>query len=441
MLEQARHSAPYPRLLVAAAVAVFACLAGLIAVSPRVLLYDERYYMEAAYFLVDRFDFGVLMQTRLDVAAGPLYAYLHYGLSPLTGLSPPAIRIVNLACLGLVIGVVGAVLRRLGYANAWARAGLILAVPMIIPASGLALTELPAMACVAGAVLAVTVALGANSTPRIWGLFAFAGLCAGIAILGRQTYLPALAGFVAVAAFDRRMAGPAALAIATALATIAPMVLAWGGLTPPWQTSLGGGISPVHGVLAFIYLAAAIVLIAPQFVAAAFATRPRQAAALAIAGASAAICLVLGFRFPVATRVIDRLPDGIEPLAAVSLNAAMLTIGALTGLAALFNVWDRRSDRTVLLCGALTVLMTGTAAGITMQFSSRYVLGAFPFALILLQPWVRLNAATAARVVLGAALGFASLGAYYWNVPPPNPADKPFAPPELLAKMPLGQPR
>ena len=80
----------------------------------------------------------------------------------------------------------------------------------------------------------------------------------------------------------------------------------------------------------------------------------------------------------------------------------------------------------------------GRAARIGHQFSSRYVLIAFPFALMMLQPWVRPGIWAAARLALGALLGFASLAAYYWNAPPTDPAFKLTAPPEIVARMPLG---
>ena len=55
------------RIPALAGAALLGLLAGLIALSPEVLLFDERYYMEAAYFLAGNFDFVALMQTPLDV--------------------------------------------------------------------------------------------------------------------------------------------------------------------------------------------------------------------------------------------------------------------------------------------------------------------------------------------------------------------------------------
>ena len=82
-----------------------------------------------------------------------------------------------------------------------------------------------------------------------------------------------------------------------------------------------------------------------------------------------------------------------------------------------------------------------TAAGIGHQFSSRYVLTAFPFALLMLQPWFRPGLGAACRMVVGAGLGFASLASYYWNAPPDDPSIKLVAPAALIAKMPLNEPR
>ena len=226
--------------------AVLVALAILIAVSPPVLIYDERYYMESSYTLAAHFDLLGPLRTPLDLAAGPLYAYVHALLASLTKLQLPAVRYVN-----------------------WA----------------------------------------------------------------------ALAGAI---------------------------------------------------------------------------------------------------RFEVATRVIAAAPAALQVPADLALRAGMTAIAALFLIAAAVNIWDRRDDSRFVLFTLLTVLANGTAAGIGHQFSSRYVLTAFPFALIMLQPWVRPGRWAAARLGLGALLGFASLAAYYWNAPPTDPAFKLAASPEIIAQMPLG---
>ena len=121
-------------------------LAVLIAVSPARLIYDEVYYMQAAHILATSGSFDVLMHTRSDIAAGPLYPYLHVLASPLTSFAAPAIRFVNFACLLITLAALAWTLRLMRQSTPWLRAAMLLAVPMIWPTSGMALTELPALA-------------------------------------------------------------------------------------------------------------------------------------------------------------------------------------------------------------------------------------------------------------------------------------------------------
>ena len=83
----------------AAAGLVLLALAILIAVSPRILIYDERYYMASSYYLAAHFELLGPLRTPLNLAAGPLYPYLHVLLAPLTGLQVPAVRYVNMVAL------------------------------------------------------------------------------------------------------------------------------------------------------------------------------------------------------------------------------------------------------------------------------------------------------------------------------------------------------
>ena len=413
-------------------------LAILIAVSPQILIYDERYYMESSYTLAAHFDLLGPLRTPLDLAAGPLYAYVHALLEPLTKLQLPAVRYVNWVALTAVLGCSWRTLALLGYRDAAARAAMLLAVPMIGPASGMALTEMPAMALASLSMLAAVEAVASSAPRRAWLWWTLSGVAAGLAILGRQTYLPALLGFALVGWQRPDKRGGALLAALLAFALILPLIVIWGGLSPPTQTPSMRSIVPEHGVLAFIYLACVTLLIAPGFFWAAIAT-PRRALFGAVFALLAGLAALAGaIRFEVATRVVATVPAALQAPADLALRAGMTGIAALFLIAVAVNVWDRRDDSRFVLFTVLTVLANGTAAGIGHQFSSRYVLTAFPFALMMLQPWVRTGRWAAARLTLGAMLGFASLAAYYWNAPPTDPSIKFAAPPEIIAQMPLG---
>lgn len=433
-----RHFPGQARLVLLAAGAVLAVLAFMIAASPPILIYDERYYMASSYYLVAYPDLLGPLRTPLNLAAGPLYPWLHALVAPLTHLQLPAVRYVNWIALVVILGCSWRTLALVGYRDGAARASMLLSVPMIGPTAGMALTEIPALAMASLAVFAAVEAVGSKSPLRGWSWWALAGVAAGFAILGRQTYLPALIGFALVAWKLPAQRGGAMLATVLGVALVLPMIVIWEGLSPPAQVPAMRSIVPEHGVLAFIYLACATLLIAPGFFAAALATRRR-----ALMGGFLALLAGLGalagaIRFEAASRVIAAVPPAFQVPADLALRAGMTGAAALFLIAATVNVWERREDSRFVLFAFLTVLANGTAAGIGHQFSSRYVLIAFPFALIMLQPWVRPGAWAAARLGLGAALGFASLSAYYWNAPPTDPSFTLAAPPEIVARMPLG---
>ena len=432
------HRASGQRWVLAVATLVLLALAIMIAVSPRILIYDERYYMESSYYLAAHFDLLGPLRTPLDLAAGPLYPHLHVLLSPLTQLQVPAVRYVNWAALAVTLACCWRTIGLLGYRDAPARAAMLLAVPMIGPTSGMALTEVPALAMAALAMLAAAEAVAAKATWRSWLWWTLSGVAAGLAILGRQTYLPALLGFVLIGWKIPAQRGGAALATLLAVVLVLPMIVIWGGLSPPTQLATMRSIVPEHAVLAFIYLACATLLIAPGFFAAAIATPRRRLIAAALALLAAMAALLGAIEFPIASRVIAAVPPALQIPADLVVRAGMIGIAAIFLIAAAVNVWERRHDSGFVLFALLTVLANGTAAGVGHQFSSRYVLIAFPFALLMLQPWLRPGAWAAARLALGALLGFASLAAYYWNAPPTDPTFKLTAPPEIVAQMPLG---
>jgi len=415
---------------------VIVLLGILVGLSPPWLIYDERAYMEGPYVLASGAGFRELMTTRLDITAGPLYAYIHYIASPVTGLTPPSMRYVNVALLVVLLWTLASTIEKLGYDHARSRAAMMLAVPMIGSTTGLALTEVPALALVGVACACVASCHGRQSRAYDLACYAIAGVCAGLAILGRQTYLPGLVGFVLIAAAVPRYRLACLLAIAIAGLIVAPLVVLWGGLTPPWQPNVASGINLQHGILAFVYLAVVAVLIAPGFVIEAYA-RPRlRLVGMAAIPATFLVAWLLELRFDVAQRVVNIFPASTEPLIQLAATSAMLAIAGLFGIAAAHHLWDRRADKRFLLLMGMTVLLNGTAVGIAHQFSSRYVLVSFPFALLALQPWIRANQWAAARIILGASLGMASLAAYYWNEPPLDPTLRSVAPPEIIQAMP-----
>lgn len=384
-------------------------LVALLSISTGEYVYDEPYYIEGAKLLRQGAGFRELLTAPLNAPAGPLYPLIHWALSASTGLQPPAIRWINPILLAAAIAANCYTIEKMGFPSSWSRSLMILALPPVWVTAGMALTEVPAMALVSFSVAAAAWGMTGSQDHEIrkWVGFVFSALCFGLAVLGRQPYLPAVLGFVAVSVFAPSFRWPAAVAALTAIAIPLPVFAVWGGLVPPHVAFVGGKIDVWHGVLAFGYLSALIAIVAPTY----FLGQLKWSLAAALV-AVVAVLAAGGSNFPVAAGVAARLPEHFASAFQLILSSSLVA-----GAAALFvstgaNIWKCREDRVVVL---VTLLMTGlaaTAAAVVHQFSSRYLMTAFPFALFAVQPFFVPSGWAAIRLAAGILLGYFSLVAY-----------------------------
>ncbi|MBL8552414.1 MAG: hypothetical protein JNJ73_20675 [Hyphomonadaceae bacterium] len=399
-------ASPYALTAIAALVVFVILITG----SPTFLIYDEGYYMAGATMLAGGASFRELLLAPLNVPAGPLYSVTHWLASPFTGLEAPGVRWVSFVLLVATWGATGYVLAAQKLDAPWRRAAMLLAVPMLWVTSGMALTEGPAMAFVCFAVAAAAWAMTGQKKARVWAGFLIAGLCFGLAVLGRQPYLPAAIGFLCIALFRARLRWPALAAFLIVLGATAPVFAIWGGILPPRMAGevSGGRLAPFNGFLAFCYLGVMLAILAPDF----FLKQWRVALPAGIIGAVIGL-IVGGVGFEVAAGLVARLPEDYAPLfqrvAAGALMGGALAVIAASGA----HLWARRDDHAFVLCMLLMLGLTATAAGIVHQFSSRYVLATLPFSLIVIQPFFRVSHWAALRLAIGALLGMAFLSNYF----------------------------
>ena len=386
-----------------------AALVLLVAGSPAHYIYDEPYYIQGAWLLRKGASFREMLLAPLHTPAGPLYPAMHWLLAPLTGLHAPAFRWPNLALLAAGSAALVYTMRCRRLADPWARTAMLLAVPIFWPSTGIALTEMPAFAFVCFAVAATAWAMTAapESSARSWGGFTLAGLCFGIAILGRQPYLPAAGGFVLIALFEPRFRWPAALAAILACAVPLPVFLLWHGLVAP-QVANVGGISLQHGALAFAYISVIVMILAPRY----FVTRWQWSLGIGLLVGLAGL-LFGGMPATVAPGVAGHLPAVLARLFQAGVSVILVGGGAAFIISSAINMLDRREDRFFVLMVVLTLGMTCTAASIVHIFSSRYVMAAFPFALLAVQPYFIPSRCAALRFAFGAAAGYLSLAHYF----------------------------
>ena len=97
----------------------------------------------------------------------------------------------------------------------------------------------------------------------------------------------------------------------------------------------------------------------------------------------------------------------------VTSGAIIIAAGVVFLYSLLHGMWERRSEPICLGGGLLTLVLTATTFGIG-HFSSRYVLVAFPFAIIMVQPYFVPSKWGALRLLAGSSLGIYSLTSYFW---------------------------
>ena len=400
-------------LILPVAVLALLALVLLVAGSTRQYIYDEVYYLEGAHLLARGASLRDLLVAPLNTPAGPLYPVMHWLLAPMTGLRPPAIRVPNLILFGAACAAIAYTMARWRLTEPWARTAMLLGLPILWVSAGMALTEMPALAFASFCLAAAAWAMSGPPAPplRLWGGFTLAGLCLGMAVLGRQPYLPAAGGFLLIALFEPRFRWPALLAAILACAVPLPVFLVWGGLVPPHEARVGG-IDLSHGALAFAYMSALFLILAPAYFLRLW--RWSLAAGLLV---GLAILPFGGMPDPVAPGIAAHLPSLLARLFQMGISVVLVGGGASLIVASVVNILDRRDDRVFVLMVLLTLGLTSTAAAVVHLFSSRYLMTAFPFALLAVQPYFTPSRWAAARLAVGASIGCLSF-IHYLQVAP-----------------------
>ncbi|MDF2116089.1 hypothetical protein PY365_10930 [Roseiarcaceae bacterium H3SJ34-1] len=376
--------------------------------SPSYLVYDELAYLPGARFLVEGHGLRELILFSPFIPTGPLHSVIHALAFPLTGLEAPRVRFVNCFLLFMSWLAISKTLMMVGMQQAYLRAATIIAVPMIWVTTGMALTEIPAMTFASFAAVATAWAASLPTRQwKIWVGFGLAGICLALATLGRQLYLPAVIGFLLISVFDRRLRWPALMASIVTCALVLPLFLTWGGLVPPRTSQVAGGLSAAHGFLAVCYLGIVILILAPAY----FFERWRWSIAAGIIGGLVGLAagnLGLDIAAGISGHLSPQLANVFQRIA----SGAFVGAASAFTVASLVNMWARRDDSFFMLNMLMMGGLTLTAAAVAHQFSSRYVLTAFPFAIFAVQPYFRPTLFAAARLLLGAVLGYFLLNNY-----------------------------
>ena len=397
-------------------IVVTGCLLAMVAMivtSPSQLRYDEHNHIGLTQIVATNGWRYALLSPENRSAAGPLYPAIHLMLSPITHLQSPAIRWLNFCCFLGVVLLLARCKPLEPVAPRFLSSFTLLAVPFLWPAVGMALTELPALLFFTCFVLLFLRVINSDvvlSTGIFW-LALLAGLCLGVAILGRQTYLIVVPALVVLMFWQREKWLSVLLCIITSLAVCSWLFVLWHGLAPPHYYRITESSGSFANLLfSLSYAAAATLFLNPAWLC-------RQRVTVWI------ICTLCGSALSYFARNFED-PPAKSLLVHTFGNQFGLGIGFVIGcaLAAIGAVWawttvktfwrERRDPGQVFLLLTLGALVL-TPMKMTAQFSSRYVVGCVGVLFLVVDAPLRPSRYWAARMFVGSLLGMAILWTYF----------------------------
>jgi 4-amino-4-deoxy-L-arabinose transferase-like glycosyltransferase len=392
----------------------FVVLLTCVLLSPHSLIYDEVYHLPLVgllnqYGLSYRFLRGTGQS-----APGPLYSIIHYIFQPLTDLEAPAIRLVNILLLLLLILVLSLTLQKIfKIPRALVSSLAIMGLPMIWVITGMALTEISAMLLATLSVFLIFLALEKieDNQQISLGIAALSGLCLGMAILGRQTFI-VLMFILPILTISSSKKSWQPLLLCWLTSGILPAIVfsVWGGIVPPGQSSLSSGYSLRNGFLSFAYTGLLLFILAPKW----FSLSRAIIISVLVSGfLGNAIFTILSIRpaYHVFKKIIPdpTLLNFFFYLA----SSCLLAFGILFLIASLNNCRDHNKDSKFLFLNVAVIIVAATAFKITHYYSTRYTATAIPFLILLAQYYTKDNYFKVARLLLGNIVGCLMLVSYF----------------------------
>ncbi|MBW8686734.1 glycosyltransferase family 39 protein [Chitinophaga rhizophila] len=416
-----QHPRSQERFLILTGIAGYILLFVITLLHPQPPLFDEPLFIPNVYLFEQH---GLSRTFLLNIdnqAPGPLYQFVHYALKPITHMQTPGIRLVNTIMLLLIILLLAAIISRMqkhGKQHTWLPAIHIMAIPMVWQVSGMALTEIPPMLFASLSIWLLLLAIE-QAAKHHWAglLFAvIAGLCLGLAILGRSPFVvmaPAALLLLLHTAGGKMKWAIVTIYIGLALACCIPVFLIWEGLMPPKQAIISqGGLVPWHGILAFAYGALIAVIIAPSW----FIYNKWVLISLVVIYAILlpANYFWLHYEYAPLNEALKKIfPAAFMQLYPYLISPVLATIAVYFLYCACWQGMERRTEPFFLFILCSTLLMLATSFKVTHLFSSRYVAQAAPLFIILLAPFIRVSYGQWIRFTAGMIIGLLSLETYF----------------------------
>lgn len=385
-------------------VAGFIVLSMIAAFSSHPLTYDEPSYLEPVALLPH--GFGHFLRN-YPVVTGVVHCVVQWWMAPLTHLTIPGVRLVNIAWLVLTfvftawLGTLINNERKFSVDCLW-----LMAIPPVWTVCGLALTEPPALALMALGLASVIRLTKSSPNARVEKL-AFAvlgGIALGLSCLARQNLLPLLA-VLPLLAWRRRKDAPylGVAAVAVAL-VVMPIFYVWKGLIPSYLNWVQVSVfSMTHLFLALGYAGIFTVFLAPGWM------RVQSKHVIPIVALVLTSAMVFPSPFPLFTSLAGKLPPAITGYYLIFGNFVAGLAGAVFLVATIERIRENLHDVEWTLLAVVMLLTLLSLGKVSYNFSGRYLVVLAPLMVTLTERYRRNSSKQVVLMLVGQAVGATTL--------------------------------
>lgn len=358
-------------------------------------------------------------------SAGITYPIIHFLLSPITGLQPHWVRLVNVIMLVLVMGFTGKIYSISSGENNVKSAGfLMLSIPMTYIITGMALTEMPALFFLTVSLYLLLIALErSEALAKTWLYVMLSAICMSAAVLGRQPYLLLVFTTPLFLLYAKKSQWKIVAAFIVGALIPAVMVFnVWGGLVAPddamhYDTNQKGkGFMIEYVLLCLAYFASCILFTNRLF----FVQVRRTLITPLVIGFIA--FTAVNYYFPVsdfipAETVMKRTLAGNIVLMHILISAFQASLLLLSGyfvVSLFYRAWERRRNSFFLFSTTSLLAIAFSCGFISHQFSSRYAAQASIFLVLVCLNRFEFKLPGILMRILGMTIGCICLLSYYW---------------------------
>ena len=317
---------------------------------------------------------------------GPTFAVMHYMFSPLTGLGAPLVRLVNVFFLGLTMYMTYLTLGKLQGKKSVINALSTLAIPTVYVISGLILTEIFASFFLSLSIYLIISAYLKDENNYFTSILT--GISLSLAILARQPLLLVILSFPFIFILNKENKYIIDLTKRNFLkflivATISSLVLplwafsVWGNIQPASQAWTGMGYSTNNLILAFGYAFLNLIWVNPNYFD--FKKDFSNKLELIVLILVSIIMNLTIFKISDASfgRIISTILPDVSAIYPIICGSILTALG-FTFFYYYFKKQLSAKNSLEVFFAIAFLLVLASCFKVTHQFSTRYVVQAFP---------------------------------------------------------------